>query len=397
MTSSSSSSSSSQSGLSLELDLLEPHSTVKPDPLLNDRALVLDTARDNVAANRSPLWMVSQEPLLNDLVAYLGTLKEALQLHPGATCDMKFSRRHLRDCRAAFDRMICRGEERLHRLCDLFCRSFLGHFYQMQSVVIGEVPSTGERFTLSQPLSRADLYSTIDLDLGNRQLRKLKYFDGDSWLAPNLVANVVEYHATAVNPAGIHKIISRIKAEEELWNKVVDELFGLDSLVKHDKELRHLSHFVKDVFGVKIVVGSALEAELLHTVLSEAVWSDAELGGVGIDPSVASARELKFIETKNYLTEHDKESGWEAIKSVVLWDGRVFEIQVQPLANFWREREYLTRESHAGFKNRREHVRQQIAEQIPLFGFYQGLLKWLFQNPQEPAPQFKGVSVSVVD
>jgi hypothetical protein len=267
----------------------------------------------------------------------------------------------------------------------------------MQSVVIGEVPSTGERFTLTQPLSNADLYSTIDLDLGSRQLRKLKYFDGRSWAAPSLVANVVEYQPTVVNPTGIHKIISRIKAEEELWNKVVDELFGLDKLVKRDKELKHLSHFVKDVFGVKIIVGSPLDAELLHTVLGEMVWSSSELKAVGVDSADASNTELKFIETKNYLTGHEKESGWEAIKSVVLWGGRIFEIQVQPLANFWCEREYLTRESHVGFKNRREHVRQQIAEQIPLFGFYQSLLKWLFQNPDCPAPQFPGVSVAVID
>ena len=75
----------------------------------------------------------------------------------------------------------------------------------------------------------------------------------------------------------------------------------------------------------------------------------------------------------------------------------MFEIQVQTLGNFWREREYLTRESHAGFKGRREEIRQQIADQIPLFGFYQNLLRWLFQNPEGPVPAFPGVSVSLVD
>jgi hypothetical protein len=339
--------------------------------------------------------MVSQEPLLNDLVSYLGSLKEALQSNPQASCNMKFSRRHLRDCRAAFDRMIRRGEEGLHRLSELFCRSFL-HAYQMQSVVIGEVPTLGERFTLSQPLSLADLYSTMDLDLGTRQLRKLKYFDGKNWVSPNLVANVVEYQPTEVNPNGIHKIISRIKAEEELWNKVVDEIFGLDTLVKRDKELKHLSHYVKDVFGLKIVVGTAHDAELLHQVLELLEWRDIELEASGVKAR-PSSKSLQFIETKNYLTGHDKESGWEAIKSVVMWNDKVFEIQVQPLSNFWREREYLTRESHAGFKNRREQVRQQIASHIPLFGFYQDLLKWLFQNPDDRAPTFPGVSVAVVE
>lgn len=359
----------------------------------SDSTIVIDSSQE--ARERSPLWMVSQEPLLNDLVSYLGAIKDALQSNPHASCSMKFSRLHLRDCRAAFDRMIRKGEESLHRLCELFCASFVGP-YQMQSVVIGEVPTTGERFTLYQPLSSADLYSTSDLDLGTRQLRKLQYFDGNRWVSPALVANVVEYQPTEPNESGIHKIISRIKAEEELWNKVVDEIFGLDALVKRDKELRHLSKYVKDVFGVKVVVGSARDVLTFHEVLRRLSWRDAELAAAGIAPTVSALR-LEFLETKDYLTGHDKESGWEAIKSVVMWSGRIFEVQVQPLGNFWREREFLTRESHAGFKNRREQVRQQVAQHIPLFRFYQDLLKWLFQAPETPPPSFSGVSVAVVD
>lgn len=308
---------------------------------------------------------------------------------------MQFSRSHIRQCRAAFDRMIRRGEESLHRLCELLCDTYIGQ-YQLQSVVIGEVPTTGERFTLNQPISRQDLYSTIDLDLGNRQLRKLQYFDGQNWVFPNLVANVVEYQPTEPNEEGIHKVISRIKAEEELWNKVVDEIFGLDTLVKRDKQLRHLSKYVKDVFGIKIVVGSSEDAELLHADLQSREWSAAELATVGLERSVGSAR-LQFLETKNYLHEGGKESGWEALKSVVVWSGRLFEIQVQPLGNFWREREHLTRESHTGFKSRREQVRDQVSEHEPLFRFYQNLLKWLFQNLEGQIPKFPGVTVSVVE
>jgi ppGpp synthetase/RelA/SpoT-type nucleotidyltranferase len=339
--------------------------------------------------------MVSQEPLLNDLVSYLGTIKDALQNNPQATCDMKFSRSHLRDCRAAFDRMIRRGEEALHRLCDLLCATLVGNC-QMQSVVIGEIPTSRERFTLMQPISRADLYSTSDLDLGTRQLRKLQYYEGKHWIAPTLVANVVEYQPLHSSAHGIHKIISRIKAEEELWNKVVDEIFGLDALVKRDKELRHLSKYVKDVFGVKIVVNSVPDAIALAELLQNIGWSESEVSAVGVDDP-SGALSLTFVETKNYISENGKDSGWEAVKSVVLWAGRIFEIQIQPLANFWREREFLTRESHAGFKNRREEVRRQVAQHIPLFGFYQELLQWLFQNPDASAPEFSGVSVSVVD
>jgi ppGpp synthetase/RelA/SpoT-type nucleotidyltranferase len=345
------------------------------------------------ARARSPLWMVSQEPLLNDLVVYLTGVRERLLCNADHIQEIVFSRAHLRECRGAFDRMIRRGEESLHRLCELFCNSFFGQ-YQLQSVVIGEVPSNGERFTLTQLISRLDLYSTIDLDLGSRQLRKLQYFDGETWLVPSLVANVVEYQPTEPNSLNIHKVISRIKAEEELWNKVVDEIFGLDTLVERDKQLRHLSRYVKDIFGIKIVVGTPGEALALHATLEKLSFDQGRLEQVGMLDR-EDARELSFIETKNYLRQHEKGSGWEAMKSVVRWNGRMFEIQVQPLRNFWREREHLTRESHAGFKSRREQIRQQVSAQIPLFGFYQSLLKWLFQNPDGPAPDFAGISVVV--
>jgi ppGpp synthetase/RelA/SpoT-type nucleotidyltranferase len=350
---------------------------------------------DVLARQLSPLWMVSQEPLLNDFVAYLSSVREELDRYPDKHHELTFSRADLRQCRAAFDRMIRKGEEGLHRLCELFCTTFVGK-YQLQSVVIGETPTTHERFTLTQILSRQDLYSTIDLDLGNRQLRKLTYFDGKSWVSPILVANMVEYQPTEPNSHGVHKIISRIKAEEELWNKVVDEIFGLDSLVTRDKQLRHLSRYVKDIFGVKIVVGTSEEAIELHDQLERYTWTPAQLEEVG-EPFSPKTKELIFLETKDYIRGADKSSGWEAVKSVIMWSGRMFEVQIQPLGNFWREREHLTRESHAGFKSRREEVRQQIAEQIPLFRFYQNLLRWLIQLPDSPAPTFPGVSVRVTD
>ena len=344
---------------------------------------------------RSPLWMVSQEPLLNDLVAYLSSVREDLEKDPATQRELTFSRAHLRQCRAAFDRMIRKGEEGLHRLCELFCNTFVGK-YQLQSVVIGETPTTHERFTLTQILSRQDLYSTIDLDLGNRQLRKLNYFDGNSWVSPILVANMVEYQPTEPNFHGVHKIISRIKAEEELWNKVVDEIFGLDSLVTRDKQLRHLSYYVKDIFGVKIVVGTPEDAIQLHDELERLTWEAPRLQAVG-EPYSIKSQSLTFLETKDYIRGGEKSSGWEAMKSVIMWSGKMFEVQIQPLGNFWREREHLTRESHAGFKGRREEIRQQVAERIPLFRFYQNLLRWLIQLPDCPPPAFPGVSVRLTD
>ena len=343
----------------------------------------------------SPLWLVTREPQLNALVVYLDTMRRRMIAEPDAVHSLEFSRQALEESRRAFARMIRQGEEKLHRLCELLCETFFQSRYTLQSVVIGEVDSTHERFTLSQSLRRSDLYSQTDLDLGNRQLQRLRCFDGAEWERASLVANFVEYQPSVSTEWGIHKCISRIKAEEQIWNKVVDAIFGLDRLVRLDKQLRHLGHFVKDVFGVKIVVGDAAAARTLHQALSRLRWDAATLDRhhVPVDPSTSR---LQFIEVKDYMARTGrKATGWEAIKSVFHWWDATIEVQVQPLWNYQQEREFLTRQSHAGFKAKREMLRNQIADSNPLFGYYRNLLRWLFLSPDEPPPHYRSVKLTI--
>ncbi|MFN8460062.1 MAG: hypothetical protein U0401_36330 [Anaerolineae bacterium] len=345
---------------------------------------------------RSPLWMITTEPSLNELVARLQRLRAELMQNLDRTHQLRFSRSHLEEVRQAFANMIRHGEEKLHRLCQLLCDSLVVS-YQMQSVVIGEVETTKERFTIIRALSAQDLYATTDIDLGNRQLKKLRFFDGNDWSKANVVASMVDYQPTEANPHNIHRLISRIKAEEEIWNKVVDEIFDLDEIVARDKKLRHLSRYVKDIFGIKIVVGEWREAREVQSALIELTWPEADLEACEIQPG-PETRRLSFVEVKDYLAPNQqKQSGWEGVKSVVKWAGKTFEIQVQPLGNFLHERELLTKESHNTFKLNRERVREEVAQQIPLFRFYRDLLRWLFQNPDTPPPTYPGVTISLVD
>jgi hypothetical protein len=340
---------------------------------------------------------VINEPDVNELVSYLDTMRRRVEASPDQTHVFEFSRSRLADVRTGFARMIRHGEEQLHKLCELLGETFLDSTYTLQSVVIGEVESTKERFTLVKRISPGDLYSQTDLDLGTRQLRRLRYHDGASWSRAGLVANVVEYQPAGMNQWGIHKLISRIKAEEQIWNKVVDSIFAFDHLVNADKQLRHLGGFVKDVFGVKAVVGDHDAVRALHEALLKLQWPEAMLEKHGV-PRLDRTSRLEFIEVKDYMAEAGrKETGWEAIKSVFHWWDSTIEVQVQPLWNYHQEREYLTRESHAGFKERREALRNQVAETIPLFGFYRDLLRWLFLSPAEPAPAFEAVEIVLKD
>lgn len=354
------------------------------------------SAREHATA--SPLWLVADEPLVNDLVVYLDEMRRRIDAAPHTRQTFRFSRSNLGEVRAAFARMIRHGEERLHRFCELTGDAFLDGRYALQSVAIGSAVTTKERFTLVQDITAADLYSHTDLDLGNRQVRRFRYFDGSRWSRATLVANVVEYQPEAINDWRIYKMVSRIKAEEQIWNKVVDAIFGLDRLVQLDKQLRHLNRFVKDVFGVKFVVGDQDAVRALQEALLGLTWKPAQLSRHGV-PVQSSTTGLQCLEVKDYLdtAEGMKASGWQAIKSVFHWWDTMIEVQVQPLANYLPERERLTKESHAGFKSRREEVRNQIAAAIPLFGFYRDLLKWLFLAPDTRAPFFESVTIELRD
>jgi hypothetical protein len=350
---------------------------------------------DDDASAHSPLWMVSRAPAVNDLVLSLQRHRREVD-GGGGGARLTFSRTQLSRARAEFGDMIRRGERDLHRLAGLLAEEFLGDV-QRRSVVIGEIERTRERFTLAVDVTEAEVIESTDLDLGNRVLARLAIADQRGWLRASLVSSVVEYEADAPNALSVYRLLTRIKAEEEIWNKVVDEIFELDRLVLRDKQLRHLGRYVKDVFGIKVVVGTPEDAERMQRTLEKLEFSDDRLRSrdLAVDDD---HRRLRFVEVKNYL-EHEsrKRSGWSAMKSVVSWGGRTFEIQVQPLSNFLHERERLTRESHASFKSTRERVRDEVAARIPLFSFYRALLRWLFVDPSQAPPIHDGVEIVLVD
>lgn len=319
----------------------------------------------------TPLWMITQEPDLNDLVKYLQEKRTVITDNPDQEHVLYFSRAQIEAAREAFSRMVRRGEMRLHRLSELTGSEIFETRYSRQVVVVGQrngqgnMNGQGQRFQLVQPLSAEELYAQTDLDLGSRQLERFMWQDkSQSWNKASLVANFVEYDALEVNEWGVFKCISRIKAEEEIWNKVVDEIFEIDNLVKREKELRHLSRFVKDVFGLKIVVGDEEQARRCQKKLQNLKFSNQALLAHGV-PVMGSTKVLDFVEVKDYLSHNVgekevKSSGWRALKSVVQWWDTTIEIQIQVLRNYHRERERITKESHSEFKARREQLREVL-------------------------------------
>jgi hypothetical protein len=208
-------------------------------------------------------------------------------------------------------------------------------------------------------------------------LDNFRYNKNGKWVPLQLSANFVEYIPGADPGKGLNRLTSRVKAEEEIWNKVTDEIFKVDQLVSRDKHLRQFSKYVKDIFGIKIICEDETSCVAVHEQLKDIALAapGPEIDGPG--------QPIVFIETKDYLTcepAQMKRTGWKAIKSVVLWQERLFEIQVQPLSNYYLELDHMAGPSHSSFKLKRDALRDELSRMLPLYGFYRDLLKMLFQN-----------------
>ena len=165
---------------------------------LEGSRLYEDTDFYTLSVWKTPLWMITQEPDLNNLVQYLQDLRVEILSAPKDSHLIRFSRAKIEKARSAFSRMVRRGEMRLHRLCELTADEILGGNYTRQSVVVGQRPTRDQqRFQLVQPLSAEELYASTDLDLGSRQLERFMWQTTSRWQRAALVANFVEYQARA--------------------------------------------------------------------------------------------------------------------------------------------------------------------------------------------------------
>ncbi len=339
----------------------------------------------------SPLEMAIHEPVLHQFMHYLSSKKQEME-EGTAKVEIKISRSLLLSVREAFRQSILEGERNLHTLAHLLASMLLGEF-ELHSNVIGTLPGVSERpFLIREKIDRDTLLSVTDIDLGEHMLDRFRYRSKDGWVPLELSANFVEYIPLEHRLSKVNRLTSRVKAEEELWNKVTDELFGVGELVSRDKHFKQFSKYVKDIFGIKIVCEDDQACMEVHDELEALTASRLnrerlelyKLSDEAVDIDTESEYEpqaLHFIETKDYLNcapEVMKQTGWRALKSVVLWNERLFEIQVQPLSNYYLEIDHMAGPSHRSFKRRRDAMRAELAERIPLYGFYRDLLRMLF-------------------
>ncbi len=339
---------------------------------------------------QSPLFMAMHDPVLHQFISYLAQKKEEQEKNPKLHVRIELSREFITSVRESFRQNILDGERQLHVLSHLLSSILLDGEFELHSNVIGALPGGEDRpFHIRERIDRESLFSVTDIDLGNQMLDHFRYRKDREWVSLELSANFVEYLPARRTVTGVNRLTSRVKAEEELWNKVTDEIFQVDQLLSRDKHLRQYSKYVKDIFGVKVVCEDDASCWRVHDKVKE-----LSLGGPGWEKvgeadarneldngRAGSGRLLEFIETKDYLTcppSELKKTGWMALKSVAKWHDRLFEIQFQPVGNYYLELDHMAGPSHSSFKLSRDSMRQELAQRIPLYGFYRDLLKMLF-------------------
>jgi hypothetical protein len=349
--------------------------------------------------------MAMHDPVLHRFISYLAEKKAEQEADPDVHVRIELSHDFIASVRESFRQNILDGERHLHVLSHLLSSFFLEGEFELHSNVIGVLSWDEDRpFLIRERIDRETLFSSMDIDLGNQMLDNFRYRRDREWVPLELSANFVEYLPAKRTAIGVNRLTSRVKAEEELWNKVTDEIFQIDQLVTRDKHLRHYSKYVKDIFGIKIVCDDVPTCLKVHDKLRAITVAGSHwdrLDGLEFVPMPSEGRKptdplLDFIETKDYLTgpqDTMKKTGWRAIKSVTKWQGRLFEIQVQPLANYYLELDHMAGPSHRSFKLQRDAMRDDVARCIPLYGFYRDLLKMLFM---ESDISFESANASVV-
>lgn len=353
---------------------------------------------------QSPLLMAMHDPVLHHFIDYLTEKKIELESNPNQRINIEVSRDAVALMRESFKKTILDGEWHLHCLGHLLATILLDGTFELHSNVIGALPGDDSRpFLIRERITRETLFSVTDIDLGNHVIDNFRYQKDGEWLPLAVTANFVEYVPLTRPHSGVNRLTSRVKAEEELWNKVADEIFDLDEMLIRDKHLRQYSKYIKDIFGIKIICEDEATCLRVHEQLVEMKICENDVSRMQelCDISMPLKKKedgplLEFIETKDYLTcdpSKMKKTGWRALKSVVMWRDRMFEIQFQPLANYYLELDHMSGPSHRSFKTQRDSLRDEVSKLVPLYGFYRDMLKMLFMNTEN---SFKYENASIV-
>jgi hypothetical protein len=354
--------------------------------------------RSSLEMPASPLAMLVRDQRTNRLLAqvagYLDRLRAAKATATnGDRPKLALSLAEVNYAREQWETGVLSGEQRLYDLATLLAQVLLGteRLQRVARIVAGpkeEEESTGEaRIVIEETISRERLQKTTDFGLTHAIASRYRYrrHEGGEYGKLYARASFLEMRPLqAVVGTPVTRVLTRVKANAALWNKVTDALFDVDRLVKRDKILNARSKYIKDVFGIKVLIHHKEDTYQVEDAISGVCFGAEALAHLGLPPE---ATQLQLIERKDYLGDEGgvrKDTGWEAVKNVYQWCGHVFEIQIQTEANYALEVWDLSDTSHRTFEMQRRRLRRELEEKIPHYRAIRRLLKSLFGPDDDP-------------
>ena len=308
----------------------------------------------------------------------------------GKTADeLVLSREEMGYVRGQWEEIVLRGEQKLHALASVLSEGLLRteNIQRVARVVAGqkeEVETTDSRIVIEEFISPEQLAHTTDYRLAAEIARRYMYRphgeEEFSSIYPR--ASFLEFRPLELGEGSVAtRVITRVKANDAIWNKVTDALFDIDAVISRDKILNTKSKYVKDVFGIKILVGNTRDCYAVESQLD-----DMDLTPVFPNHGQPQAlNQLELIERKDYLRGdgQKKKTGWEALKNVYRWGQHYFEIQIQTEANYFAEISDLSSTSHRTFEMQRRHLRWELETILPHYRDFRHLLRGIFDTRKQ--------------
>jgi hypothetical protein len=304
--------------------------------------------------------------------------------------ELVLSREEMGYVRQRWEAIVLGGEQRLYGLANLLVTGLLGtdNVQRVARVVAGlkeEVETADSRIVIEEFISTEQLTQTTDYGLAAAIARRYLYrpHGEEDFASIYPRASFLEFRPLEIVDARIAtRVITRVKANDAIWNKVCDALFEIDQVISRDKILNSKSKYVKDVFGIKILVIQPHDCYLVENQLDDMIFNPDHMVALGID-NVPDR--LDLIERKDYLgdTSVRKKTGWEALKNVYRWGQHYFEVQIQTEANYFAEISDLSSTSHRTFEMQRRHLRWELEKILPHYREFRHLLRGIFDTRKQ--------------
>jgi hypothetical protein len=309
------------------------------------------------------------DPVLHRAVDQIHQATLEAVLRPWLQQELVFSAEEVTNLRKVAHTNYVEGTRTMTKLGQLLAARTMDMGYACHSMVTGESGENSEVFRMSQEVPVTRLAEDIgSLDLAKHQLQDL-VVETDSelgvWKPAAVLDHSVEFEAETANGLGVAKVIAHARSHAELWRFISDSVFDISYFSEMDSTQDHQHD---SMFEIKVLVESAVQAELLHRDLRTFNFQDAELRALNV-PVGDESRNVELVSQSK-----------SARRSKVVWRGVGINIRVQTLDEHYLESELSNMVMRGQEDACREKVCQELERRVSLFKFSRDLLHWLFAS-----------------